>query len=123
MRCPGYRISLNAVFGRMKDKIQVDLGLDDAVNPIMREMHFFQYRDKPVFESEVSLLVYPPETIFAEKLETVISKGPANSRMKDYHNLLLLIREPNVIDFSKLQATLKSTFYHRSTDLQAYRLW
>jgi hypothetical protein len=41
-----------------------------------------------MFEGEISLVVYPPETIFAEKLETVLSKGAANSRMKDYHDLL-----------------------------------
>jgi hypothetical protein len=29
---------------------------------------------------------------FAEKLETVISKGASRSRMKDYHDLLLLTR-------------------------------
>ena len=60
-------------------------------------------------------MVYPPETIFAEKLETVISKGAINSRMKDYHDLFLLARDPHVIGFNTLQAAIKSTFHHRGT--------
>ncbi len=71
-----------------------------------------------MFEGEISLIVYPPETIFAEKLETVLSKGAANSRMKDYHDLLLLTREPHIIDIHKLQVSLKSTFSNRGTNLE-----
>lgn len=70
-----------------------------------------------MFESEISLLVYPPETNFSEKLETVISKGAANSRMKDYHDLFLLLRKPHMIDFNKLQALITSTFSNRGTIL------
>jgi predicted nucleotidyltransferase component of viral defense system len=114
----GYRISLKATFGRMKDRIQIDVGIGDVVTPIIRELHLFQYKGRPMFEGEISLVVYPPETIFAEKLETVLSKGAANSRMKDYHDLLLLTREPHVIDIDKLQVSLKSTFNNRGTNLE-----
>ncbi len=93
MDYPGYRFGLKGTFGRMRDKIQIDVGIGDVVTPTTRELHFFQYKGKPMFfEGEISLVVYPSETIFAEKLETVLSKGAANSRMKDYHDLLLLTR-------------------------------
>ncbi len=118
MDYPGYRISLKATFGRMKDKIQIDVGIGDVVMPITRELHLFQYKGRPMFEGEISLVVYPPETIFAEKLETVLSKGSANSRMKDYHDLLLLIREPHIINIDKLQVSLKNTFSNRGTALE-----
>lgn len=111
----GYRVSLRAAFGRMKDRIHVDVGMGDIVRPATCELHLFQYRGKPLFENEISLMVYPPETIFAEKLETVISKGAMNSRMKDYHDLLLLSRSPHIINFNKLQTAIKKTFYHRGT--------
>jgi predicted nucleotidyltransferase component of viral defense system len=118
MDYPGHRISLKTTFGRMKDRIHIDVGTGDVVNPTMRELHLFQYRGKPLFENEISLMVYPPETIFAEKLETVISKGAINSRMKDYHDLLLLSRNPTMIDFNKLQVAIKKTFDHRGTKLE-----
>lgn len=118
MDYPGYRVSLKATFGRMKDRIQIDVGIGDVVIPAIRELHLFQYKGKPMFEGEISLAAYPPETIFAEKLETVLSKGAANSRMKDYHDLLLLTREPHIINMNKLQTSLKSTFNNRGTNLE-----
>jgi hypothetical protein len=60
-------------------------------------------------------LVYPVETIFSEKLEAILSKG--NSRMKDYHDLILLIRSEGLIDGDKLKEAVTNTFSHRGTAL------
>jgi predicted nucleotidyltransferase component of viral defense system len=118
MDYPGYRVNLRATFGRMKDKIQIDIGIGDVVMPTTRKLHLFQYKDRPMFEGEISLVVYPPEAIFAEKLETILSKGQANSRMKDYHDLFLLTREPHIININELQVSLKNTFSNRGTILE-----
>jgi predicted nucleotidyltransferase component of viral defense system len=115
MDYPGYRINLKAAFGRMQDRVWVDVGVGDIVIPTMRKIRLYQYRGKPLFENEISLLVYPPETIFAEKLETILSKGAANSRMKDYHDLLLLAREPYIIDRHMLLESINNTCAHRGT--------
>jgi len=115
MNYPGYRVTLKATFSNMKDKIQIDVGLGDIVKPVERDFHLFEYNGKPIFENEISLLVYPPETIFAEKLETVLSKGAINSRMKDYHDLLLLTRNPALIQQNNLETAIASTFQNRGT--------
>lgn len=115
MKYPGYRVNLEAKFGCMKDRIHIDIGTGDVVSPIACNLYLIQYHDTPLFESHISLLIYPPETIFAEKLETVISKGSINSRMKDYHDLLLLTRDPCLINFNKLHEAIKQTFHHRDT--------
>ncbi len=39
-----------------------------------------------------SILMYNPETIMAEKLETVISRGDQNSRPRDYYDIYILAR-------------------------------
>lgn len=119
MDYPGYRITLNAHFAKMKDKIHIDVGVGDVVEPHHRELKLFQYRGKPFFEDAVSLLVYPVESIFAEKLETVLSKGSKNSRMKDYHDLLLLVRSKGLIESKKLKEALAKTFKNRGTALGA----
>jgi hypothetical protein len=119
MDYPGYRVTLNASFTKMKDKIHIDVGIGDVVEPQHREIKLFQYRGKPFFEDAVSLLVYPIETIFAEKLETVLSKGSKNSRMKDYHDLLLLVRNRGLIKRNKLKEALIKTFENRGTALGA----
>ena len=54
---PGYRITLNASFGKMKDKIHIDIGIGDAVDPENLEIHLLQCKNKPLFEESISLLV------------------------------------------------------------------
>ncbi len=81
------------------------------------EISLVHYLGKPLFEKTVSLLAYPIEVIFSEKLQTIISKGENNSRMKDYHDLLLLIRAEHMIDINKLQEAIVRTFSNRGTSL------
>ncbi len=115
MAYSGYRITLKVLFGKMKDKIQIDVGIGDVVVPESRIFPVFSHKGKPLFEGEISLMVYPAETIFAEKLETVISKGEKNSRMKDYHDLLLLCREAGLLKKDLLESSIKDTFSRRET--------
>ncbi len=64
MDYPGYRVSLRAAFGRMKDRIHIDVGSGDIVSPTVQNLQLFQYRGKPLFESEISLMIYPPRNNF-----------------------------------------------------------
>lgn len=119
MNYGGFRVHLNLKYGaRMKDRIQVDIGVGDVVDSKMESLELCKYKGKPIFEASVTLRVYPVETIFAEKLETIISKGAANSRMKDFHDLLLLCREGNLLSIPKLNSDLAATFQNRNTPLK-----
>lgn len=115
MDYPGFRVVLDVAFEKMKDKIQLDIGVGDLVTAVEDDFKPFAYKGKPIFAGEISLLVYPVETIFAEKLETMISKGAANSRMKDYHDIFLMIQEKGLLDVKKLKAAITTTFKHRGT--------
>jgi predicted nucleotidyltransferase component of viral defense system len=117
MEYTGFRATLNAQFGKMQDKIQVDIGIGDVVVPLETTFTPFEYKGKPIFAGEISLYVYPPEAILAEKLETIISKGAINSRMKDYHDLLVMIREPDFLDIEKLTNSIQATFNRRRTPI------
>ena len=117
MGYPGYRITLNVSFGKMKDKIHIDIGIGDAVDPENLEINLLQCKKKPLFEESISLLVYPIESIFAEKLETVLSKGGTNSRLKDYHDLFLIAKNKKITNSKKLYDALASTFKNRGTTL------
>jgi hypothetical protein len=119
MQYPGYRIVLKAEFAKMRDKIQIDVGMGDHVEPSMRKIQLMQYCGKALFENDVALLAYPIEAIFSEKLETILSKGARNSRMKDFHDLLLLIRSGQMLDSDKLKTTIPSTFAGRGTLLRS----
>ncbi len=119
MEYTGFRVTLNAQFGKMRDKIQIDIGVGDAVVPVEATFHLFEYKGKPIFSGEISLYVYPPEAIFSEKLETIISKNIINSRMKDYHDLLVMIREQNFLDTEKLPHSIQATFNRRGTPISS----
>ncbi len=118
MDYPGFRVYLDVKCGHMRDKLHVDIGVGDIVEPNQASSELYQYNGQPLFEGTVSLRVYPVETIFAEKLETVISKGTVNSRMKDYHDLLLLCWENDLLDIPKLKNTIVKTCEHRNTPLR-----
>ena len=60
--------------------------------------------------------VYPRETVFAEKFEAITQLGIANSRMKDYFDLLSLVRE-DAMDPADLAASIRATFKRRGTTL------
>ncbi|MFN4173635.1 MAG: nucleotidyl transferase AbiEii/AbiGii toxin family protein [Parachlamydiaceae bacterium] len=115
MNYPGYRINLDVQFSNMKNRIQIDVGVGDVVTPIRYELETFEHKGQKLFENDVSLFVYPPETIYAEKLETILSKGSFNSRMKDYHDLFLLSRNPQLFQKNTFQKSIKVTFDNRNT--------
>ncbi|HAU0911179.1 TPA: nucleotidyl transferase AbiEii/AbiGii toxin family protein [Legionella pneumophila] len=116
MNYPGFQIGIAIQFGVMSDKFFVDIGVGDVVEPVLLDWPSFSYKEIPLFNDSISLEVYPVETIFAEKLETLISRGSANSRMKDYHDLLLLCRsESKLIDKIRLKDNITQTFQNRGT--------
>lgn len=117
MEYPGFRASLAVTLGKMKDKIQVDIGVGDQVEPVEEAFHPFKYNGKPIFAGEITLLTYPVETILAEKLESIVSKGSNNSRMKDYHDVWLMLREPGLIAAAAAKASIAATFRYRNTSL------
>ncbi|WP_068466606.1 nucleotidyl transferase AbiEii/AbiGii toxin family protein [Candidatus Protochlamydia phocaeensis] len=41
MDYPGYRVTFQATFSNMKDKIQIDVGIGDIVKPVEQDFHFF----------------------------------------------------------------------------------
>lgn len=60
---------------------------------------------------------YDRPLFFAEKLETIISKGSTNSRMKDYHDVLLMMSEDGLLDLNKLKSSVIETFKNREMAL------
>lgn len=59
---------------------------------------------------------YPPEFIYAEKLETVIYRGSQNSRMKDFHDRYSLTNA-NILNRYELIQAARIVFKHRKTPL------
>ena len=111
----GLRVLLRASLGRAQCLVQWDIGFGDAVTPAPEEVTL------PTLLSDLpapSLRIYPRETVFAEKLEAMVVLGMTNSRMKDYFDLLSLLREARM-DPAMLAQAVAATFERRGTRLPA----
>ena len=117
MAYPGFRaiIQIKLTVGKLSDNLQVDVGVGNVVAPETRKIDLMEYKGKPFYEDAVSLQVYPVESIYAEKLETVSRKGGQNSRVKDFHDLVMLSRKPELISNEELAENIRTTFEHRGT--------
>lgn len=117
MKYPGYQVSVIGKLGNTKTKVFIDIGVGDAVKATEITMKLLGTEKAPLFEKEIHLWAYPVESIFAEKLETAVARADQNSRMKDYHDLILLVRG-DVVDKKAAKAAIQATFNNRGTDLQ-----
>ena len=106
----GIRVTMLAHLGNVRLPMQFDVGIGDAVTPRARREAFpvLLGMDIP------KILVYPRETVVAEKFETIVKRGMANSRMKDYYDLLVL-RDDEGLDRDMAVKALMRAFARRST--------
>ncbi len=111
----GYRVSLSANYPPMEVPLKLDITTGDKITP--REI---EYQFKLLLEDRnISVLAYNLETIMAEKLETVISRGDQNTRPRDYYDIYILAKlQYSNIDSESLKAALDETAKKRgSTDV------
>ncbi len=93
-------------------RLQIDIGFGDAVTPRAELSDFPTLLD---FKAP-RLRVYPRETVVAEKLEAIVQLGMANSRMKDFYDLMILSRTFE-FDGALLVSAIRATFKNRATEL------
>ncbi len=117
MGYPGAEVMMIAYFGRTRFKVSIDIGFGDIVDPIEYSIPLTTSSKGVLFESSVKLSCYPKEFIFAEKLETIVHRGSFNSRMKDFHDLYIMISSSQLPSFYNLVEIIRSVFEHRETIL------
>ena len=79
----GVRVKLKARMGSARLPVQVDVGFGDALTPPPRRERLVTLLDFPA----PCLLICPWETVIAEKFQTLVDRGMANSRMRDFFDL------------------------------------
>lgn len=112
-RFGGIRIELIGMLGNARCPVQVDIGYGDVVTPDPELVRF-----PPILEDNPVpvLKAYPRETVLAEKLEAIVSLGMANSRMKDYFDLHVLIQDYPA-DRKLVAEAIQRTFERRGTPI------
>ncbi len=83
----GYRVGLEAEFGTIRAPLKLDITTGDIITPCETT-----YGYQLMFEDRsIPIKAYNLETILAEKIETIISRGDLNTRMRDYYDVYALL--------------------------------
>ncbi len=109
----GVQLSLKGELSRAVIPVQVDIGFGDHVYPPpTRRIFPSLLPDLPV----AHILMYPPETVVAEKFEAMIRFGAANGRIKDFHDIWVTTRTFS-FDLPSLVEAVAGTLRRRETTL------
>ena len=110
----GYRVSLSANYPPMAVPLKLDITTGDRITP--KEI---EYRFKLLLENRsILVLAYNLETIMAEKLETVISRGDQNTRPRDYYDIYILTKlQYSNISIERLKKALSATTEKRGSSI------
>jgi len=107
---PGYRVSLSAVFDKTRQTVKIDITTGDIITPSEIE-----YSYKLMFENRaICLMAYNLETILAEKFEAIITRGIANTRMRDFYDIYILSSTQS-INIKTFNMAIHKTVSRRNT--------
>jgi hypothetical protein len=108
----GKRVTLDVTLGQARIALQIDVGFGDIVTPAAETVEYPTLLEM----AAPRLRAYPKETFVAEKLEAMVKLGLANSRMKDFYDLVVLSRQ-FAFDGPTLTAAVVATFGRRATTI------
>lgn len=112
----GIRLRMSTRLGTAVIPVRIDIGFGDAVTPGPLELEYPVLLDQPA----PRLNAYPRDTVVAEKFEAIVALDLANSRMKDFYDLLAMARL-FAFDGAMLAAAIRATFETRGTDIPRER--
>lgn len=108
----GVRISVPSRIDRAKVVLRLDVNVGDPVTPDPVDVEYPALLDQPFH-----LLGYPLATVLAEKLVTMIERGAATTRERDFADVVVLSRRYQ-IQASELLAAVSATAEHRQVALR-----
>lgn len=109
----GVRFMLTATMDQVRQAIKIDISTGDVITPAAVE-----YSYQLMFEDRaISLWTYNLETLLAEKLETIMARGTANTRMRDFYDIYA-ISQQETVDADVLKKAFLATSARRNTGEQ-----
>jgi len=107
---PGVRFHIQAMLDKMRNVIKLDISTDDVITPRAIEYKYkFMFEERSIF-----IYSYNTETLLAEKLQTIINRGIANTRLRDFYDVCE-IAEYETIDWKILKKAFSATCRKRGT--------
>ena len=116
----GYRLGLTGNFGVMKVPLKLDVTTGDVITPSAIEYSYQSLMNA----KKIRVLAYNIETILAEKLEAMISRGDQSTRPRDYYDVYILWKlRKEEVNVAHLLSDILATAKKRGTldQLKDYR--
>ena len=112
-----YTITLEAKYEGILVPLKIDVTTGDVITPSkIAYDYYLSFEDKTVL-----IYSYPLETIFAEKLETILSRNVTNTRARDFYDLYLLYNTKwDKVNLNVLKEALIATAINRETVDEVY---
>ena len=107
----GFCVRINAVYDTIITPLSIDLSTGDTITP-----EAVIYRLSGLFDEDLyfNLWGYNIETILAEKVETILSRGVLNTRPRDYYDVYILTTS-QAYDKLLFKNALNATAEHRNS--------
>ncbi len=106
----GLRVRIPAQLHAARLVAQLDVSFGDPISGQAR-------RIPALLGSDFEMLTYSVEAVLAEKIVTMISRGDANTRDRDFGDVWLVAQRFD-IDFDELRADIVRTAAHRGNELR-----
>lgn len=108
----GIRASLEASIDNIKVPFSIDISTGDIVTPKEIDYEYLLMLEN----RKIDLYTYSIETILSEKLQTIISRGILNTRLRDYYDIyILMLEQENNIDIEIFKDAFNKTCVNRNT--------
>jgi predicted nucleotidyltransferase component of viral defense system len=102
----GYRVAIIAKYDSINTPLKIDITTGDVITP---EAIHYDFRSN--FEDKViEVWAYNPETILAEKAETILRRSVLNTRPRDLYDVYILLKtQSRAINMAIFIRALKAT--------------
>ena len=85
----GFCVRIDAVYDMIVTPLSIDISTGDVITPSAIEYEFSGIFDEKV---RIRLWGYNIETVLAEKMETILSRGIFNTRPRDFYDIYILVK-------------------------------
>ena len=107
----GYRASVESVYDLIVTPMHIDITSGDVMTP-----GEIGYEYKRSFgDGTIQVFAYNLETVLAEKYETILRRGEANTRPRDFYDIFVLTKTMNY-DKALFRMALENTVKHRESE-------
>lgn len=113
-RYGGFCVRLDAIYDTIMTPLSIDVSTGDVITPDAVEYEFSGIFDEDV---RIKLWGYNIESVMAEKVETILSRGIFNTRPRDFYDVYIL-GTTQKFDMVVFREALEATSLHRGSKEQ-----